>query len=64
MIHVGSVYCRVTAAGPAGAERDPATVFDIADEECPARALALGMAFEAEIGVPIDQELLIDRPVR
>jgi len=39
-------------------------MFDIAYKERPTRTLSLRVTLEAEIGVTIDQELLVDRSVR
>jgi hypothetical protein len=66
-VDVGAVNGGVTTGGPAGAAAEKSAVRLLADEDVACgniRALNLGVAFEAEIVVALDQKLAIDGAVR
>lgn len=62
---VGPMDCGMATGRPTGAVTDKVGVINLANEEVPhpagTRPLDLGMAFEAEIGIPLDEHLGVDR---
>lgn len=58
------MHRRVTAGAKAGADLQVSRVIFLSDHDQSARRLCLGVAFQAQIHIPLDQQFRIDRSVR
>ncbi len=63
MIHIRTVNRGMTATGPTRSQDNTTTVIHIADEQASTRALPLRVTLDAQVGVTIDEQLLIDGAV-
>lgn len=55
---------RVAACGPAAAQPQKTRVVHFADQQCSGVGRYLGMALEAEVGVALNQQSAVHRPMR